>query len=160
VKSPRFLIVITLSLAALLLAAPPDPVAWKLDGAPAAAVKAGARFNVKLVARIQQGWHMYSMKPVDDGPVPTRVWVTEGQPFKLAGAVKADAPETVQDAALNMEVELYHGGASFVLPVEVAAGAPAGPQTLSVSASYQTCNNSICLPPKTIKVEVPVAIAK
>jgi hypothetical protein len=29
-----------------------------------------------------------------------------------------------------------------------------------VSASYQSCNNKLCLPPKTVKVEVPIAIAK
>jgi len=143
-----------------MLAAPPDPVAWKLEGAPAKPVSAGARFSVKLVAKIQDGWHMYSMKPVEDGPIPTRVWLAEGQVFRQAGAIKADEPETVQDPTLNMEVELYHGAASFVVPVQVPAGAAAGTQNLAVSASYQTCNNSICLPPKTIKVEAPVIVTK
>jgi DsbC/DsbD-like thiol-disulfide interchange protein len=148
-------------LAALALcAAPPDPVVWKLEGAPAQPVKAGAKFSVKLVAKIQDGWHMYSMKPVEDGPIPTRVWIAEGQPFKQAGAVKADEPETVQDKTLNMEVELYHGAATFTVPVQVPPTATAGPQNLSISASYQTCNNSICLPPKTVKAEAAITIVK
>jgi hypothetical protein len=146
--------------AVALAAAPPDPVAWKVADAPAKPVKAGARFTVKLVATIQQGWHMYSMKPVEDGPIPTRVWLAEGQPFRLAGAVKADEPETVQDPTLHMEVELYNGAANFVLPVQAIAGAPPGAQNMILSASYQTCNNSLCLPPKTVKVEVPVTISK
>ncbi len=147
-------------LAAALGAAPPDPVAWKLEEVPVKAVKPGARFTVKLVARIQEGWHLYSLKPMAEGPIPTRVWLAAGQPFELAGGIKADEPEVIEDPSFNMEVELYEGEAAFVLPVRVAPGAAAGAQNLVVSASYQTCNNKVCLPPKTVKVEVPVTIVK
>jgi hypothetical protein len=59
-----------------------------------------------------------------------------------------------------MEVELYEGAAGFVLPLRVAAGTAAGTQNLVISAQSQSCNNSMCLPPTTVKVEVPVTIAK
>src|ERR1035437_696336 len=147
-------------LALTLAAAPPDPLLWKLEQASAGPVKPGATFTVKLVGKIQAGWHMYSMKQMDDGPIPTRVWIAEGQPFQQAGAIKADEPETMQDPTLHMEVELYEGGVTFAVPVRVAPGTAAGTQNLVVSTSYQTCNNSLCLPPKTVKVEVPVTIAK
>ncbi|MBZ5724047.1 MAG: protein-disulfide reductase DsbD N-terminal domain-containing protein [Acidobacteriia bacterium] len=147
-------------LAGVLRAAAPDPVAWKLQDAPAKPVKPGARFTVKVVARIQEGWHLYSLKPLAEGPIPTRIWLAAGQPFELAGAIKANEPEVLQDPSFNMEVELYEGEAAFVLPVRAAAGAAGGAQNLVVSASYQTCNNKVCLPPKIVKVEVPVAIAK
>jgi hypothetical protein len=44
--------------------------------------------------------------------------------------------------------------------VLIAAGAAGGLQTLVANASYQSCNNKICLPPETVKVEIPIAIAK
>ena len=147
------------ALAAMALAAaPPDPVAWKLENPPAKPVKAGARFNVRLVASIQPGWHLYSLKPIAEGPIPTRIWIAEGQPFSLAAGVQAPDPTTMQDPALNMEVEFYEGETPFTLPVKVAPGTAAGPQTLTVSASYQTCNDKLCLPPKTVKVQAPVAV--
>ena len=149
----------TAALAALLMAAPPDPVAWKLNP-PAAPVKAGTRFNAKLLADVQDGWHLYSLKPMAEGPIPTRIWIPDGQPFTLAGAIQAPDPQVMQDPSFGMEVELYEGEAVFTLPVRVAAGAPSGAQKLVVSASYQSCNNKLCLPPKTVKVEVPVTIAK
>ena len=146
--------------AALTWAAPPaDPVAWKFEAAPGK-VKAGARFDVKLVARIQDGWHLYSMKPVEDGPIPTRIWLAEGQPLQLAAAIRSPEPEKVQDPSFGMEVELYEGEAEFTLPLRVAATAPAGPLTVVVNASYQSCNNKVCLPPKTVKVEAAVVVAK
>jgi thiol:disulfide interchange protein DsbD len=146
------------TLAVTMCAAPADPVAWKLQP-PGKPVKAGARFQVKLVAAIEAGWHLYSLKPVAEGPIPTRIWIADGQPFQLAGAVGAAEPVTVQDPALGMEVEMYEGEASFTLPVQAAAGA-AGAQKLVVSASYQSCNNKLCLPPKTVKLELPVTVTK
>jgi DsbC/DsbD-like thiol-disulfide interchange protein len=148
------------AMAACLAAAPADPVAWKLQNPPAAPVKAGARFNVKLLAEVQDGWHLYSLKPMAEGPIPTRIWIAEGQPFSLAGAVQAPDPQVMQDASFGMEVELYEGEAVFTLPVRVASGAAPGAQKLVVSASYQSCNNKLCLPPKTVKVEVPITIGK
>ena len=148
------------AMAACLAAAPADPVAWKLQNPPAALVKAGARFNVKLLAEVQDGWHLYSLKPMVEGPIPTRIWIAEGQPFSLAGAVQAPDPQVMQDASFGMEVELYEGEAVFTLPVRVASGAAPGAQKLVVSASYQSCNKKLCLPPKTVKVEVPITIGK
>jgi thiol:disulfide interchange protein DsbD len=142
-----------------LAAAPPNPVAWKLE-APGKPVKAGARFTVKLTARIQEGWHVYSMKPIEDGPVPTRIWLAEGQPFRLSGSIKADEPQTLEDPTLHMEVELYEGGAAFSLPLRVAPGTAAGTRNLVVNAQSQSCNNSMCLPPATVKVEIPLAVVR
>ena len=153
-------LLMTATMAALLMAAPVDPVAWKLQNAPAAPVKAGARFNVKLLAEVQDGWHFYSLKPLAEGPIPTRIWIAEGQPFSLAGAVQSPDPQVMQDPSFGMEVELYEGEAVFTLPVRVAPGAPPGAQKLAVSASYQSCNNKLCLPPKTVKVELPITIEK
>jgi thiol:disulfide interchange protein DsbD len=59
-----------------------------------------------------------------------------------------------------MEVELYEGEVEFTLPVRVAPGADPVARKLVVSASYQSCNNKLCLPPKTVKVEVPITIGK
>ena len=148
------------AMAACLAAAPADPVAWKLQNPPAAPVKAGGRVPVKLLAAVQDGWHLYSLKPMAEGPIPTRIWIAEGQPFSLAGAVQSPDPQVMQDPSFGMEVELYEGEAVFMLPVRVAAGAAPGAQKLTVSASYQSCNNKLCLPPKTVKVELPITIAK
>ena len=153
-------LILRAALATGLAAPPADPVAWKLQDPPAASVKAGARFTVKLLAAVQDGWHLYSLKPMTEGPIATRIWIAEGQPFLLAGAVRAPEPRVMQDPSFGMEVELYEGEAVFTLPVRVAPGTAPGGQKLVVSASYQSCNNKLCLPPKTVKVEVPITIGK
>jgi DsbC/DsbD-like thiol-disulfide interchange protein len=143
-----------------LAAAPPDPVAWKALDTPETPLKPGARFTIRLVGRIQEGWHMYSMRPVADGPIPTRVWIAEGQPVVLAGNIKASTPQNVRDTSFDMEVEQYEGQAEFILPLRVKSSVNDQVLKLPVHASYQTCNNKICLPPKTITIEVPVTITR
>ena len=107
------------AIAACLAAAPADPVAWKLQDLSAAPIKAGARLNLKLLATVQQGWHLYSLKPMAEGPIPTRIWIAEGQPFSLAGAVQSPEPQVVQDATFGVEVEVFEGDLQFTLPVRV-----------------------------------------
>jgi thioredoxin:protein disulfide reductase len=149
------------SFAALSLAAgPPNPVTWKIESAPDKPVKAGARFTVKLTAHILEGWHFYSMKPIEDGPIPTRIWLAESQPFQLTGTIGAEEPQTLLDETLHKDIELYEGSATFSLPVRVTSGSETGPRKLLVNAQTQSCNNSMCLPPTTVKVEVPVTVGK
>ncbi|MEI9975032.1 MAG: protein-disulfide reductase DsbD domain-containing protein [Ignavibacteriota bacterium] len=155
-KRPLFL-----ALAAVLLAAAPaNPVTWKLTNAGAKPLKAGDRFAVQLTASVQEGWHFYSMKQVDEGPVPTRIWLADNQPFQLAAPVRGEEPEVVEDPTLHMEIEEYQGSAVFSLPLKVASTAVAGSYKLLVNAQTQSCNDHMCLPPATAKVELPITIGK
>ena len=47
-----------------------------------------------------------------------------------------------------------------MLPVRVVPGAAPGTHYMVVSAFCQSCNNKLCLPPKTMKAEVPVTIGE
>jgi thiol:disulfide interchange protein DsbD len=123
-------------------------------------VKAGSRFQVKLTAQIQDGWHIYGLRPVADGPAATRIWVADGMAVLPAGAVEGTDPQTIQDPTFNMEVQLYEGEVTFTVPLRLAATAAPGDLKFMVNASYQSCDNKICLPPKTVKLEVPVTVAQ
>jgi thiol:disulfide interchange protein DsbD len=135
------------------------PIAWDfakpaLEGKPAP----GAVVKVKLKASIAEGWHMYSLKRMDGGPIATRITVPEGQPFALAGAIEASEPIKLQDPVFEMEVEYWTEAAAFTLPVRIAAAARPGPATLKVATRYQTCDDKLCLPPRTETLELKVEI--
>jgi DsbC/DsbD-like thiol-disulfide interchange protein len=149
------------SLAVLLfLAAAPNPVAWKLADTPAKPLRPGAAFTVRLIAQVQEGWHLYWLKPVPDGPVATRIEAQAGGAFQLSGPVRAPEPEIVQDPNFGMEVGHYGGETVFTLPLRVASAVPSGEHQLTVNATWQSCNDKICLPPRTVKVAAPVAVKR
>jgi len=133
-----------------------DPVKWSLS-APAES-KAGARFLAKLTARVEEGWHLYSLKPLEGGPIPTQVAIPAPQPFKLVGQIDAPVPLTAHEEAFGMSVEFYFGEVEFVLPVEVHREAKPGQPKLAVTARYQACDNTQCLPPKAVRLESVVSI--
>ena len=127
------------------IAAAQNPVQWTLSGAPA---KPG-RSTALLKAVIEPGWHLYGLYQLEDGPKATRIWVPEGQAFEAAGEVKSPKPLRTRDPNFNLEVEYYEGTAAFRIPVRLST-APAAP--LSVKVYFQSCNDKLCLPPRTVTV--------
>jgi hypothetical protein len=74
------------------------------------------------------------------------------------GAVTGPKPHVLFDSNFDMQVGFYTERAEFHVPVKVAADAPAGRQTLVVATRYQSCNDTLCLPPKTVRLHVFVDI--
>jgi thiol-disulfide isomerase/thioredoxin len=127
-------------------------------GASVLTLRAGDKFDARLVAAIDEGWHLYSPEQPAGGPLPTRITVPDGQLFKLAGEIQSPQPRITFDPNFEMETEFFEGEATFTVPIVVAAGAPAGEHTLTVNAIFQTCNETKCLPPKAVKVTAPVRV--
>jgi hypothetical protein len=123
-----------------------NPVAWLLSGNPP---KPGASGTVRLTVRVEPGWHLYGLSQPDEGPRPTRIWLPEGQPYRINGPIKAPSIERKFDQNFGVEVEYFKGDImTFQLPVKSTGGG-----TLRVAVQYQTCNDRLCLPPKTLILE-------
>jgi thiol:disulfide interchange protein DsbD len=131
--------------AVIALSAAENPLAWSIAGAPP---KAGQTATIRLNATVEPGWYLYGFTQPEDGPRPTRIWLPEGQPFTLKGAIKAPAAKRAYDENFNMEVEKFHGNVSFRIPVQSTGSGPLG-----VSVQYQTCSDTLCLPPRTVTVK-------
>ena len=121
-------------------------------------LRPGAVYKVHLTAAIEPEWHLYSLVPVENGPVATRIWLPDGQPFTLSGDITTPEPQRIQDPNFGIEVGFYEGSPQFVLPVRVASGGRDGRQILQISVRFQACNDQMCLPPRTVKLETPVEI--
>lgn len=131
-----------------------NPVSLSIT-APAS-VPSGGSGTAKISASIDGGWYMYSITQGAGGPIPTRITLGEG-PFKM-GSVSGPRPKVKMDANFGMNTESYAGSAVFNVPFTVSAGTPEGPQTLNASVRYQVCNDTVCLPPKTVKLAAAVTI--
>lgn len=136
-----------------------SPVQWRIT-APAAgsAVTPGGKIPVTLAAAIAPGWHLYSLKKQDGGPIATTIALPDGQPFKLDGPIDATAPLTKFDDTFQMDVESYEESAEFILPVAAFKDARPGAATLSVAARFQVCDDKQCLPPRTMKLDLLLEI--
>ena len=141
------------------LAQEKPPIAWSF-GKPTIEGRAvpGATVKVKVKAAIGDGWHLYSLKKLDGGPIATSIAVPPEQPFTLNGTIEAEEPMRLDDPVFGMEVEFYIESAEFTVPVKIAAGVKPGVQKLTIAPRYQTCNGKLCLPPRTVRLELPVKV--
>lgn len=137
-----------------------NPIRWSVKRVnPAAAVKVGDKFNAQVFATIDEGWHLYSLDQPSGGPIPTRIWMPEDQKFKLAGDIESPLPQVLFDPNFNMDTQFYEGEATFTLAVEIAKDAQGGKNTLFINVFFQTCNDSTCLPPKTVRLNMDMDVA-
>jgi thiol:disulfide interchange protein len=123
--------------------------------------KAGETITAVVEARVQPGWHMYSVTQPSGGPIPTTVRLSESPVFETAGDLVAPAAESAYDPNFDIQTEYYHGVVHFRLPVKIKETAPAGKQDLTVRVRYMLCSDTMCLPPQTetLRAEVTIAAA-
>ena len=135
-----------------------NPVAWSITAKGSTAIKPGGKFAAQVTAQIESGWHIYSITQGAGGPIPTRITVADGQPFKLSGSVSGPRPHVAFDPNFEINTETYEGSATFNIPIAVASDASADAQRLNVDVRYQACSGTTCLQPKIIKLTAPVEI--
>lgn len=149
-----------LSLAASLLccgvaaAAPPSPIHWTLAG-PAKPVAPGKLFWLALTARIDPGWHLYALDEPEGGPNPTEVGLPEGDALTLLDVVAAK-PIMVPDPVLRQTVGMFLHEVVFKVHVRAPQKPVAAGAVSQVIVHYQSCNDQVCLPPRTETITLPL----
>ena len=128
-----------------LTAAKLDPAKWTLTLQPAAA-PAGSKIVARLEAKLEPGWHLYSLTTPPGGPNPTTIRMAD-HPAVAAFRVFEPPPKRAFDAAFGLDTETYEESAAFLIETALKPAAAAGPSDLTAEVRYQTCNDRLCLPP-------------
>ena len=127
-----------------------NPVAWSLESAARGRTAADApKFEAKLKAAIDGDWYLYATDQPEGGPFPTKISLPEGSPFAIEGKITSPAPNTKFDPNFKMETKSFAKSAEFNVPLKATT---ANVDELAVHVRYQVCNDTLCLPPKTVKV--------
>lgn len=164
IRMRTFRVLFTLAAVAMPIAAaaqqPLNPVRWSVQ-APPSTVSAGKAVRLQVVARMDEGWHLYALEQESSGPMPTDLTAGPAPAFTLdRKEIEAPEPQKTQDPNFGTETAWYDGQATFVLPVKVAAGTAAGERTIEVKARFQACNDTLCLRPATVTLPVKVTVRK
>jgi thiol:disulfide interchange protein len=133
------------------LAAAQNPVSWALESeAKGKSLKANEQIKAKLKATIEGDWHLYATDQPEGGPFPTKITVPNGLPFQIEGKVASPAPIIEFDPNFGIDTKYFAKSAEFNVPLKTNAEAKG--DDLAINVRYQVCNDSLCLPPKTVKV--------
>jgi DsbC/DsbD-like thiol-disulfide interchange protein len=136
------------------------PVKWKVIGGSAPReIVSGRTVPLTLQADIAKGWHIYSLTQKPGGPIPLRLELLGAADVIVRGVIRAPQPERVFDKNFGIETELYSGNPRFTIPVGVSGRSLTGVRKFQVSARYQVCSETLCLPPRTDKLDAALRIA-
>src|SRR6266545_3856591 len=133
------------------------PVHWKAHP-PDAPVRQGDRFEIRIEATIDEGWHLYS---TTQPPPPRRTLFSlpPGGMLQMESPVRQTDPKKELDPNFGIQTETFTGSADFWIPLRTPADAKPGEYEASLQVVYQVCNDQVCLPPKKAPIPFKVKIA-
>ena len=115
------------------------PVAWTFSQK---LIRKG-EIVLEMKASIQPGWHLYSTKLPEGGPVKTTFSFTpDSSRYQFIGEVESVTnPIKEHDQIFNMDLEFYSNEAIFFQKIKVLSPKPFD---LKGTVEYQSCNNETC----------------
>ncbi len=115
-------------------------------------VPAGKSSQVALHFRIAQGMHINSHTPSDEYLIPTVFSIPDGEGVKLDAASYPSGAMLTLPSDPKTKLSVYSG--EFIIQAKIVS--PAGNHLMQGKLRYQACNDTQCLPPKTITVPIDV----
>ncbi|MEO8027931.1 MAG: cytochrome c biogenesis protein CcdA [Bryobacteraceae bacterium] len=133
-----------------------DPIKWTLVSEPAKA-QPGATVYLKLTAKLDEGWHLYSVTTPPGGPNPTTIKLGENPVAAQTDLLQAK-PDRKLDPNFGVETETFEHETVYWIVASLSKDAKPGDATVVAELRYQACTDKLCLPPRKKTVEAVVTI--
>ncbi len=154
-RKSLWLAVVALAALATFAHAQEEPYPVRVSARPSVEkVKPGDAFEIVVKYEMDAHWHIYG--PMENEGTPTTVAGESAVGFKFGEAV-FPKPEEIE--IFGSKLKVYEKSIEVRVPVQVDAGAKAGPAKLKLKTTYAACDDKSCLPPlddQPIEVTVQV----
>src|SRR5271156_6682982 len=124
-----------------------------------APVPRGKEFQVAVVVDIAHGYHMNSHHPTDQYLIPTTLTPKLSTGFELRDTIYPAGRVEKFSFAPDKGLDVYSGSVTLKLRLVAHNDAPIGAVTFPVTLRYQACNDTTCLPPVKVPVDIRVDVA-
>ena len=121
-------------------------------------VPRGKEFQVAVVAEIKSGYHVNSHKPSDEYLIATTLTPQLPPGFQVLDTIYPAGRQEKFSFSPDKPLDVYTGSVTFKLRVVAQADAAIGAVNIPVILRYQACNDTTCLPPVKIPVDVRVDV--
>lgn len=125
-----------------------NPVTWMTTYKAISATEG----EVTITAAIQKGWHTYSQRPTDAGPISTTFTFPDTIQYTLVGKTEESNAHEEFDKAFEAKLFSFTDKAVFTQKIKFAKPG----FNMAFKVEYVCCNESMCLPPKTVDLHVKV----
>jgi hypothetical protein len=122
-------------------------------------VARGSSFQLAVVLKIRNGFHINARKPSAEYLIPTDLRATLPAGFKSAGEISYPKGDLHTFAFTKTPLNVYEDKVVLRVPLAAEPNAPLGAQKIPFKLRYQACSNEVCLPPVTLDVDASVTVA-
>jgi thiol:disulfide interchange protein len=107
-------------------------------------------YDLQFIASIDDTWHVYSLKPVKDGPNPTSFTFTPNSDYELVGKPTESKPVKEFDKVFEVNVEYFSKTATFTQRIKLKSDKKV---TIKGKYEYQVCTEEKCIFPPADEFE-------
>jgi thiol:disulfide interchange protein DsbD len=120
-------------------------------------VRQGSAFQAAVVLDIQGGYHINSSRPSDPDLIATALKLDKLEKFTF-GAVTYPRGQSRRFSFSPTPLSVYEGRVILKFSGRAAGSANLGKTTVLGKLTLQACDDRVCLPPRTVEVEIPVEV--
>jgi hypothetical protein len=121
-------------------------------------VARGMSFQVAVVLKIRNGFHVNAREVTEDYLIPTDLRAEVPAGFKIGTVAYPKGTLQTFTFSKNKKLNVYSGNVTILMPLTVLPTAPLGSQHIPMKLRYQACSTEICLPPVTKEVEATLNV--
>ncbi len=107
----------------------------------------GNRYRLQVNLQLDQGWHVNAHVPLEDYLIPTRIGMADSVQWKIK-KVDYPPPQQLLLGFSEQPLALYQGQSTIEASL-IKGNTKINPV---IQLHLQACNNSLCLPPETLKL--------
>lgn len=128
-----------------------NPVKWSLESeVKDKKIKPGKVYKIKLLAEIEEGWHLYALEQPEGGPIATTVKLPPKSDFAISGNVTSNEPIIQFDPNFGIDTKFFKNNAEFKVPLKTDKELTY--KEVALDVRHQLCTDKLCLPPKNTRV--------
>jgi len=131
----------------ILTVAPPQKIVAKRN----------AEVTAKISISLGQGYHANSNTPHESYLIPLKLTLTPA-PLVVEAITYPKAHDEKYTFSPDQPLSVFTGNFDIATKFKVPADAAGGITILPGKLRYQACNNTMCFPPKTVDVKLPVDV--
>ena len=121
-----------------------DPIKWST----AVEKISDTEYQLITTATIDAGWHLYSQKVPEDGPIATTFIYTLPEETSLIGKTIEPDGHTVDDPVFQMKIKFFENLAVFKQKIKTTSKV----QSVKGIVEFMVCDDSKCLAPTEVEL--------
>ena len=119
--------------------------------------RSGEVVNITFTVSMDEGWHIYAVHDVPEGPKATNISISGGIIDKIGKITEPD-PIVKFDEGFGMITPYHENQITFLIPVKLKSDLTPNIYKLSATVLHQVCNSMLCYPPKETNFSIPVVV--